>query len=331
MGYGIRQWNPDNGGLILDTQVDTVNRVFDTVTLDENAGSLTDARFAAGVPFAAIVPYSSTSQNHPKQFSFSGNTMSWTGGPPCSVMYGVGAGNTSYNPVTNGTRAGFQCRTEDGSAITLDETMFALQLIGRGTVSAGSGEAATADVYCPDGKTPVIAVRNSGNASIYLAGVVMIDATTCRITFGPIVPNTIDWYAFGKVYPALSRGIGARWYDNAGTLMGDTSVPVMRILRANLAFNMTAGNEADFTEPAGKKIAVVINEPGFYLYKSAAGGGAGGTGSAGVTIYRAAIRSLNDNSFRASAALIFSSSAGGTNEIRIETNAKFSTVDVTNL
>lgn len=330
MGWGIWQANPDNNGVILDTQKDYVNRVFDTMTLNGTAGSLSDSRFAAGQPFAAIVPYSSVSTTTPPVFSFSGTTMSWTAGWPVSVMYGVGPGVSSYNPVTNGTRTGFQCRTADGSAITLDESMFALQLLGKGTVSSSASAAGTADVYCPDGKTPVIAIRNQGNYATYIASVSMVNSTTCRITFGPLVPTSIEWYAFGKVHAGLTRGIGARWYDGTGTvLMGDTSVPMMRIVRANLSFTMYPGQTADYSE-AGKKIAVVLNEPGFYQYKNAATGSGNSTSGSVIQLYRAAVTTQSDSAFRMSALSIYSAPAGGSNEIRVGVNAKVSTIDVTN-
>ena len=324
---GLRQ-RDINGNVILDTRYDAINRVFDTRTLDGNAGSLTDARFAAGQPFAAIVPYSNLTTTTPPVFSFSGTTMSWTSGLPVSVMYGVGAGVSTYNTPRTG-QAGFTFKNNDGTAVVLDHTMFALQLIGKGTVTSSASGAATVDVYCPDGRVPVVAIRNQGNYATYLAGVSMVNGTTCRITFGPLVPTSIEWFAFGRVYKGLSDSVGRRWYDSGGTLMGDTSVPMMRIVRANLGFTMYPGQTADFSE-AGRKIAVVLNEPGFYQYKNAASGSGGNTTGAVLQLYRAGVTSLNDSSFRMSTVSIYSVSAGGTNEIRVGVNAKLSTIDVTN-
>ena len=133
MPVGMRQWNPATNQLILDTSTDTINRLVGRVSLPEAAGSLSDDRLLAGTPFQCMTPAATYNQTPPKTFSFSGNTLNWSAGPACNILYGVGAGLSTYKPVTNGTRPGFRCYTPDGSAIVLDESMFALQLIGKGT------------------------------------------------------------------------------------------------------------------------------------------------------------------------------------------------------
>jgi hypothetical protein len=337
MAWGMRQWDPDTGVQILDTFTDTLNRFMGTASLDDNAGSLTDARFAAGVPFVMINPGSPFTQLPPKTFSFSGNTMSWNGGPGCIVRYGVGAGVSSYNPVTNGTRIGFQARSADGTVVVLDETMFALQLLGKGSISMGvSANTYTADVSCPDGQPPAVAIRSDGSGHVYFVTVTMINANTARMTFGNDGPTTLTWYAFGKVNPALSRGIGARWWSSDGSqLMGDTSIPIARLITANRNYNLLPARDGqgplDYSEAAGKKVAVFVNHSGFYLYKSAASGGGGNTGGASLELYRAAIRTYSDNGLTVKSALIQQNAAGGTNVIRTSVPAVFTTIDVTGI
>lgn len=77
----------DAAGVLTLDITDRLTKLFGTTDVSDN-GSLTDARFADGVPFAALVPRDSyfqfnvsSSSNRIKVFpavTFSGNTMTWT-------------------------------------------------------------------------------------------------------------------------------------------------------------------------------------------------------------------------------------------------------------
>jgi hypothetical protein len=334
MPWGIRQWDPNTGVQYLDTYTDTVNRLFGRLTLDDNAGSYSDDRFLAGQPYVMLNYVAAVNQATPKQFSFSGRTLSWTAGPATSLILGVGPGVSTYNPATNGQRPGFQCRNSDGSVVVLDESMFGFHLIAKGVTTVPQfSQAYGIDVPVPDGRAPVLAIWTEGDNYVQLTGGELINSTTYRFYFRVTTQMVIHWYAFGQALPQFSGIAGARWWDSTGTvLMGDTSIPMMKVVRPNLIFNVTTSNSVAFTEPTSNRIAIIVNHPGFYLYKSAStGSGSQIGGSATLVIHRAGVWTTGVNTWNAYSALWFGSGAGGTNEIRTAVPALFTTVDVSGL
>lgn len=326
MDWGIRNWNPDNNGLILDTKNENFARVFDTTYLNGSAGSLTDSRFSAGEPFAARITtgdYLSTTK--PIQLSFSGNTLNWTSGPATWIMYGIGAGVSSYNPAMNGNTPGFICRSADGSVVTLDQSMFGLHLIAKGVKNLNSSQNPTITIDTPDGKAPLIAVRSTSHCYVKE---VSVSGTKANITLGPYASIDVEWFAFGKIYASLSKGIGAKWYDSSGsTLMGDTSVPMLKPISMNIRhFMYPFNNTTTWVAPdSSRKTAVIMNDPGFGIYKPSVTMGQGS-----IQGYRAGAKVFSNNSVEIADVTTFSVQAGGTNTILDYNDAYFSIIDVTN-
>ena len=103
MPAGFQTWDA-SGNLIVDTTT-LLGRIIGSVSIVGTSGSITDARFANGTPFAfpvmgysnAFSAFSLDASRSAPAVSFSGTTLNWTRGaegagaevPSCTLYYGV--------------------------------------------------------------------------------------------------------------------------------------------------------------------------------------------------------------------------------------------------
>lgn len=76
MPQGLQVWDA-SGNLQVDTNT-TMANVLGTVSSGTTNGSLTDANFAKGTPFAIAMPATTTFATAGLYISFAGNVMTWT-------------------------------------------------------------------------------------------------------------------------------------------------------------------------------------------------------------------------------------------------------------
>lgn len=326
--YGLRQRNPANNGIIFDSGVDALSKLFGVASLDANAGSLTDARFSTGEPFYILNPTGfSASTANPKQISFSGNTMSWTAGLATTILYGIGKNYAGYKP----TGYGFVIRNPDTGVVVLDYTQVPLQVIARGTFATnGSTTTTTVDITVPAGTIPVLAVRQTDNNVASTIGVLnfqVISSTVIRYTLYTVPGVTVEYFLFGRP-SSFGGGYGMRWKDPAdGALKGGLGIFMARPYILGQTYNVTngPGNTADYAATPGKRYAVLLHDAGFRFYKPSIGSG---TGLA--SMYSSYFSFLNDYTLRVGTRLVSNVSASGTNVIDVTSPARFTLIDISN-
>lgn len=330
MTAGVVQRNPTTGEVFFEAGVTGIGKVLGRViTSGGAAGSLTDARFAAGVPFAFIKP---TGSQTVRLVSFSGTTMSWNAvasNANETIFYGVGtANNPNYVSTHVAGTAGFRLRDEAGNFV-IDETFFAYHLTAKIAVTPPQ---ATHTVLVPldeNGELPLFAIRSTDYAVLLDASV--FDATRAQLTMRCSSPYTL--YFFGKLITS-SGFAGIRWRSTAGVLMGDTSIPPLNMIRTNLAFAAAAGDWDAERGIAGtlpyRKYAIMINSRGS---KAIITSGSFGPGS--IETYALAGRIITGNPGTAEGAyvsgVLISSGPGSGTPGTFIVDGRYSLVDVTGL
>ncbi|MBB5715839.1 hypothetical protein [Sphingomonas aerophila] len=285
--------------------------------------SFTDSRIAdrpvtsfwygpSGTPYASV--------------SVSGNTLYTDGsGNGGTLVYGVSGGGPAIT--NNGDRAGFRL-SKDGLNV-IDETLYGWHLVAKGTVGTSTGDPPVL-VPHPPGQAPLIAFAPSYGKAAVIGMSTTSGGTSMKLTGAP---GTVKWYAFGEYNPAsnYSRGLGVRWSKD-GVVLGDTSVPSLRIVRANVQFSAggfaNGNNSGDqvinlAAQTNGKKYAVIISNPGFH-FDSSGQFGSGQTTTKCIGAY------LDPNGIDIyGTGVVYSTSPGGSNSPTLNVGGTFQVIDVT--
>lgn len=323
---GFRQ-SGDDGSLIFDSAGGGVAKIFGEFSAGSAAGTVTDDRLRSGEVF--IFPKRPLSSGTPTtpSFTLGDNSISWPassiGIPTMTYLYGTGAvASKSYVSSHVPGTAGFRCFDEAGNFV-LDETFLTYHYLGSMSASLFSGQVAPLDIPFGIDSLPIIAFR--GATWVVILNATSIDASTTRLIIktGPS-SSTVRFYFFSDARFGTSRGIGQRWFDNAGNLRGDSSIPLLRV-RQTLSFNNWYGNDSINDLPAGRQFAVVMNAGGA-LY-TIVPGGTGGSGDGSVWIAGGRVTNDGTRDIVTISPLLVRGPGGGTESGR--SKAIYSIVDVT--
>ncbi|EZP57264.1 hypothetical protein [Sphingomonas sp. RIT328] len=323
MGLGVQQ-RLANGTIYLDTSVMDFMGLIGRISVPSNsAGSFTDNTII-GRPI--IWFWYGAAGARRSQVTTSGNTISWDGsGGGGTLIYGVAGGGTD-GPIAGNQRRGFQIMKNGKRAI--DESLFGWHMIAKGTASGASGEAPFFVPHDP-GKPPLIAI-----AGTVVIGILSITAVSggSNIKLVGGGGGVVNWYAFAECRTAsnFSRIAGCRWWIN-GQLAGDTSIPSLQIVTANIVYSgggFSNGNNGGdqvmeiATIPSGRKYAAIISDPGFHFDSSGNGQGNGQTTTKMVAVY------TQDNKMYAKGT-VYSTTPGGGASPTINAPGRVHVIDVT--
>lgn len=88
MSVGIQIWDASGNSIIDETT--QLARILGSTNSGTTGGSITDAGFATGTPFALFIPNDTTYwTGEYANPTWSGNTMSWTNSVDGKIIYGV--------------------------------------------------------------------------------------------------------------------------------------------------------------------------------------------------------------------------------------------------
>lgn len=331
MGAGSRQFDPASGALVWDSSLGGIGKALGEFTTSTAAGSITDDRLLAGKPF--VFPKTPFLGGTNRVFSFPGNQISWnavaSGGDPTSWVYGVGASSnpdyvSTHVPGTGGFR-----QHDDAGRFVIDETFFAYHFIGKVSQALNGGIEPFYVPY-PHDNLPIFAIRGPLPVSTLGHGVAA-DGRNYVLLKSNGGANTVTLYFFGKVDPALSRGIGRRWWGNDGVLRGDTSIPPLNIVDTRVWGNLDWGGPPRQVPGtiAGRQYALMLHSPGNH-YQSTGNTGMG-PGNVTVSIAAGYITSSGGSDTAFVQEVVLSSNPGGGAASNYYVDGLYSLVDVTGM
>ncbi len=256
----------ESGNVIFDGN-STVARILGAQTLAANSsGSVTNAEFAQGEPFAILYPITLPDQNHynfPK-LTFSGNKLTWTAGTiSAHIAYGVYPNAVAGVPAND---AGFRFRNASGSTI-IDGVNSNLFYVSKSNINLAPFGTTTLTVTATH---PVVAYR--GTSLVGVLQTVDNENGTWSIT---IVAH-LNVGAAGTIYifdtvanaaKLYAGSAGCRFRDASGNVLFDSRYGVANIMGAG-EWPMVAPGFPEISTLAHDSLALVLNSAVFVVFTS---------------------------------------------------------------